>query len=85
MYDYCNLYKRKERYLVCDHTGMEPNLQRQIQSLQSILHNEEIQDKEIASVSYKYFYCKDNAKQPCGQMKQLTAEKTNDKINALKL
>ena len=35
------------------------NLQRQIQSLQSILHNEEIQDKEIASVSYKYFYCKD--------------------------
>ena len=56
---YCNLYKRKERHLVCDHTGMEPNLQRQIQSLQSILINEEIQDKEIASVSYKYFYCKD--------------------------
>lgn len=53
MYDYCNLYKRKERYLVCDHTGMEPNFQRQIQSLQSILHNEEIQDKEIASVSYR--------------------------------
>ena len=53
MYDYCNLYKRKERYLVCDHTGMEPNLQRQIQSLQSILINEEIQDKEIASVSYR--------------------------------
>ena len=24
-------------------------------------------------------------KQPCRQMKQLTAEKTNDKINALKL
>ena len=24
----CNLYKCKERYLVCDHTGMEPNLQR---------------------------------------------------------
>ena len=46
---------------------------------------EEIQDKEIASVSYKYFYCKDNAKQPCRQTKQLTAEKTNDKINALKL
>jgi hypothetical protein len=42
MYDYCNLYKRKERYLVCDHTGMEPNIQRQIQSLQSILRNEEI-------------------------------------------
>ena len=56
MYDYCNLYKRKERYLVCDHTGMEPNIQRQIQSLQSILRNEEVQDKEIASVSYKYFY-----------------------------
>ena len=53
MYDYCNLYKRKERYLVCDHTGMEPNFQRQIQSLQSILHNEEIQDKEIAFVSYR--------------------------------
>ena len=56
---YCNLYKRKERHLVCNHTGMEPDLQRQIQSLQSILINEEIQDKEIASVSYKYFYCKD--------------------------
>ena len=53
MYDYCNLYKRKERYLVCDHTGMEPNIQRQIQSLQSILYNEEVQDKEIASVSYR--------------------------------
>ena len=53
MYDYCNLYKRKERYLVCDHTGMEPNIQRQIQSLQSILRNEEVQDKEIASVSYR--------------------------------
>jgi len=64
---------------------MEPNLQRQIQSLQSILINEEIQDKEIASVSYKYFYCRDNAKHPCRQTKQLTAEKTNDKINALKL
>ena len=51
MYDYCNLYKRKERYLVCDHTGMEPNIQRQIQSLQSIFHNEEIQDKEIGSLS----------------------------------
>lgn len=36
MYDYYNLYKRKERYLVCDYTGMEPDLQRQIQSLQSI-------------------------------------------------
>ena len=45
--------------LVCNHTGMEPDLQRQIQSLQSILINEEIQDKEIASVSYEYFYCKD--------------------------